>query len=327
MTDTTQGSPASLPGAGVPDGKSYVDAVNAAGQRSRTLIYFILILTVLTFAAVRNSYEPDWVGQRYKTREEVVSCIIRSDCRDFDDRLIKLGWIPKPPSEAQKNTSWEIQRNNARQRAAKVLGVDWGSLQTAKQNGACTPGCTEPDNWNRRELTLTIEALIKRDIDNDTIALPLLGSVIDINDLWIVSGGLMFFLLYFLRASQKQEERNVGYIRNNMSAFDDLVAMNQVLSPHALDVGPVGKALEWIFGLLPSFLYVYLAALDWCSIDFSYLYIGKTKTYVEYGVEIILIILVVYNNVKCLMNQQNIRTLIEPAYARLMRGGGSAENS
>lgn len=296
-----------------PDGKSYVDAVTAAGQRSRTLIYFIVILTVLTFATERNDYSPDWVSLRYGLREALYTCYVREQCYDLDKRLIESGLVGR---------SGPFQYG--RQRASKALGIDFESLRPkpntnpapAAIGNSAAPG-TELDNWPRRELVLTTEALIKRDMDNNTITLPVLGSSIDINDLWMASGGMMFFLLYFLRTSQKQEERNIKYIQARKKEFDDLVVMTQVLSPHSLEVGTLGKMVEWGFGLMPSFLYLYLAVQDWRSFDLSILYLGQTETFVEYAIELLLVGFVVYNNVQCLMNQQNIRKLIKPAYSRL----------
>jgi hypothetical protein len=300
-----------------PDGKSYVDAVTAAGQRSRTLIYFILILTVLTFATERNDYAPDWIQQRYQTREQIYACYIHNECTAaLDKRLINAGLMPEKHSDDERRT--------ALQSAAKTLEIDLESLRPAKRDThpaspaeSSAPTGTDVDNWNRREFTLNIEAMIKKDTDNDTITLPVLGSSIDINDLWIVTGGMMFFLLYFLRTSQKQEERNIRYIRAHKSEFDELVAMYQVLSPHSLDVGPFGKSVEWGFGLLPSFLYLYLAYVDLTSLDISFLYVGPTETFAENAIELLLVGAVVYNNVQCLLNQQNIRELIKPAYSRL----------
>ncbi len=319
----------------VPDGKSYVEAVNAAGQRSRALIYFILILTVLTFATMRNSYDPDWVEKRYRTREQVFTCFVNNRCDEFNEALVNAGMMKKNPSEEE--------RSKALKRASDAIGIKFEKLRPAKsvtnsalqsgasattnpapQPGTSAPASPEIDNWDKRELTLTIEAMIKREIDNDTIALPLLGTVIDINDLWIVSGGIMFFLLYFLRASQKQEERNIRYVCAHKPAFEDLVAMNQVLTPHGIGVGNIGKVLEWGFGLLPSFLYIYLAVLDFGSVDISLLDIGRAKTVIEYVIEALLIGVVVYNNILCLRNQGTIRGLIKAAYLRVSAARGTA---
>jgi hypothetical protein len=297
-----------------PDGKSYVDAVTAAGQRSRTLIYFILILTVLTFATERNDYAPDWLQQRYQTLEAVYACHLLNDCADLEKRLVKAGKLRKNSSDDEKRKASQI--------AAGILEIDLEKLgqpaKLAAPAASAAPAGADIDNWRRREFSLEIETMIKKDTDNDTITLPVLGSSIDINDLWIVSGGMMFFLLYFLRASQKQEERNIRYIQARKNdEFDDLVAMNQVLSPHSLDVGLFGKTLEWGFGLLPSFLYLYLAAVDLVTLDISFLYVGRTETFVENAIELLLVGAVVYNNIHCLVNQQNIRELIRPAFARL----------
>lgn len=295
-----------------PDGKSYVDAVTAAGQRSRALIYFIVILTVLTFAALRNSYAPDWTEQRYRMREAVFACYVHHLCGDLDDRLVRAGLMRKNAIEGE--------RNAALQTAAKALDINVERLQANAAASApvldSAARGTDPGNWARRELVLNIENLIKKDIDNDTITLPLLGSSIDINDLWIVSGGLMFFLLYFLRVSQKQEERNIKYIHEEKREFGDLVAMNQVLSPHAIGLSPFGKSLEWLFGLLPSFLYFYLAYLDWQTIQISLLYTGEIHTYVAWGIELFLTVVVIYNNVRCLQNQNTIRSLIRDFYEK-----------
>jgi hypothetical protein len=300
------------PGPDRPDGKSYVDAVTAAGQRSRALIYFILILTVLSFATVRNDYAPDWVQRRYQTLEEVYACHLLNDCTDFEKRLVKAGNLGENPCDKEKRKALQI--------AACLLKIDLEKLgRQAKPAASTAPVDADIDNWNRREFKVKVDALIKRDTDNDTITLPLLGAWIDINDLWIVSGGMMFFLLYFLRTSQNQEERNIRYILSNKREFMDLVAMNQVLSPHAIGLGLVGKSVEWCFGLLPSFLYVYLAYLDWDSIAVSFLYVGKCRTYVEYGLESLLILFVIYNNVMCLWNQDRIRNLIRPRYLELGR--------
>src|SRR5271156_6823327 len=308
MCGPTGSDASATPAPDVPDGKSYVEAVNAAGQRSRALIYFILILTVLTFAAMRNSYEPDWVEKRYRTREQVFTCFVNNRCDEFNEVLVKAGMMKGKPSEEE--------RKRALKRASDAIGIKFEKLRPAKsatdsapqpgtsapanqapqssapattnpapQLGTSVPVSPEIDNWDKRELTLTIEAMIKREIDNDTIALPLLGTVIDINDLWIVSGGIMFFLLYFLHASQKQEERNIRYVCAYRPAFENLVAMNQVLTPHGIEVGGIGRVLEWGFGLLPSFLYIYLAVLDFSSVDISFLDIGRPETIVEYVIE------------------------------------------
>jgi hypothetical protein len=73
----------------LPKGESYVEAVTAAGQRSRAMVYFILILSVLTFAALRENYGPNWTKQRYQTSQDLQDCYVRAQCDIryiFDDK-------------------------------------------------------------------------------------------------------------------------------------------------------------------------------------------------------------------------------------------------
>lgn len=292
--------------ADVPDGKSYVDAVIAAGQRSRALIYFILILAVLTFASIRNSYSPDWVEQEFLTYAEVLDCYANSNCNEWDDRLVTAGFMPADANEQQKTM--------ARHQVDQDFGEDFEGLRPAKRTKT-TSSARDPNasvSLHRRQSETDIENLQKRDLDNDTITIPILGSVIDINDLWIVSGVLMFFLLHFLRASLEQEYRNISFIIKHKPEFATLAVINQVLVPHALNIGSFGRILELCVGLLPSIVYSYLCYLDLNTTSASLIYVGQLRTYVEYALECALVLMVIYVNVRCLYVQTRIRDLIRP---------------
>jgi hypothetical protein len=292
----------------VPDGKSYVDAATAAGQRSRALVYFILILTVLTFASLRNSYAPDWTARRFKALQEVQNCYIRDQCEKWDKRLMAAGLMPPQATDEQKAT--------ARASAESRLEFDFSGLRTVEigTSSAAAPDSKTTDDVDlrRQEFELAVQALQKKDLDNDTITLPVLGSAIDINDLWIASGAMMFFLLHFLRTSLEQEYRNIRYIINHKPQFATLAVMNQVLAPHAINIGQLGRAVEFCVVMLPSILYFYLCYLDWDSLLVSFLYIGRSKTYLEFGLEILLSVMVCYVNIRCRIVQTKIRENIRP---------------
>lgn len=290
----------------VPDGKSYVDAVTAAGQRSRALIYFILILAVLTFASIRNSYSPDWAEQEYLIYQAVLNCYENSNCKEWDDRLIAAGFMTSGADEKQ--------RTAARQQADKVFGEDFEGLRPSKTStsNASTGDLNAPVNLRQQELETALENLQKKDLDNDTITIPILGTAININDLWIVSGALMFFLLHFLRASLQQEYRNIKFIIQHKPEFAQLAIMNQVLAPHGLNMGYFGQILELGVGLLPSIVYSYLWCLDLSTTGVSLVYVGELRTYLEYSLEAALVLMVIYVNVRCLYMQFKIRNLIRP---------------
>src|SRR5580700_1389733 len=112
----------------VPDGKSYVDAAVAAGQRSRALIYFILILVVLTFASLRNSYSPNWTEQEYLTYQDILDCYANSRCNKWDDRLVAAGLMSSDANEQQ--------RMAARHKVDQSFDEDFESLRPAATNNS-----------------------------------------------------------------------------------------------------------------------------------------------------------------------------------------------
>jgi hypothetical protein len=296
-------NPVTPPNPDALDAKSYLDAIVSAGQRSRALILFILILTVLTFAAIRNSYNPDWTEQRYKTLEDFLRCHYNtSDCDELDNRLRHAGMLAAKQQKDQvydhiKRDVLKINPDDPSKRPGDVVKPE----SSGNEGGELS---------RRHELQFTIDALHKKDVDNDTLTLPVLGSAIDINDLWIVSGGIMFFLLYFLRVSLEQEYRNIKYVLDKKPQFAALVSMNQVLAPHAITAGPLGKLFELLLGLAPTLLFVYLWYGDIRTFDIGLLYVGR-EAYVESGIETALVALVAYTNIRCLINQAKIRGLIQ----------------
>jgi hypothetical protein len=68
----------------IPDGKTYIAAVIAAGDRSLRIIYFILILVVLTFTSIKNNYYPDWMSARFKANQDLYSCLRANDIKSDD---------------------------------------------------------------------------------------------------------------------------------------------------------------------------------------------------------------------------------------------------
>src|SRR5258708_985774 len=81
---------------GAHDHKSYVDAVISAGQRSRAIIYFVLILVVLTLTSIRNSYSPDWMTARVSAYQDLYLCfkvhdLPNRDCNGLRERAQRAG--------------------------------------------------------------------------------------------------------------------------------------------------------------------------------------------------------------------------------------------
>src|SRR5262245_5798934 len=90
-----------------PDGKSYVDAVVAAGQRSRTIISIVLVLMVLIFTSLRNNYEPAWNYERIQVYEDLYDCLKADDfdhakCAPLKVRIEQIEGRPAVADDVKK---------------------------------------------------------------------------------------------------------------------------------------------------------------------------------------------------------------------------------
>jgi len=130
------------------------------------------------------------------------------------------------------------------------------------------------------------------------------------NDRWIVSGVMMFFLLYFLKASTQQEKRNVQYIQKRLPHLCELLELNQVLSILEARSNPLVKCLYGIIWPMPTLLYAYLLYLDIDSRKVGYIFVGVPATEIQLSLEGIVVLLVVYMNVSCLRIHLELRKLI-----------------
>ena len=98
----------------VPDGKSYVDAAIAAGGRSRTIIYFIVTLVVLTFTSIRNQYDPDWMTSRAEMHQELHTCLTKGnpqhpDCQEILRRMDESDVIRAAKKMGYKKLTGKIE--------------------------------------------------------------------------------------------------------------------------------------------------------------------------------------------------------------------------
>lgn len=280
----------------VPDGKSYVAAAADASARSRNFLYFIFILVLLTASSIRNQYTPDWMEKRAANLQNLYLCLKadaqnkKAACKEFEDKAKKAGY------------------GSISEAADKLLTHNY------------TGEIGESDFLAKNSITfdemkLRIESYLKKDIEEYTIQIPLWGSSIDINDLWILSAFGMSFLLYLYRASLEGEYRIITYIRDTRPQFAELVTMSQVLSILSIGEGAFYRYLEKFLYLLPTWLNCYLLWQDLQTYKISVMDVAWTQTLVEYGLEIVMVATVVFLNFKCLGSQKKVREAVEQLVA------------
>jgi hypothetical protein len=162
----------------------------------------------------------------------------------------------------------------------------------------------------------SIATFAKQDSDTYVVKIPLIGSYVDVNDLWVVSGIVLFFLLYFLKASLEQEYRNVDYILNNKSHLAKLVKLNQVVStlgqhPNHL-VAIFRKSFQVIIWLIPTYLYAYLLITDLSTASVGYVLLPARTIFIQSAAEIVTVALVIWMNISSLVSHLRLQSLIEP---------------
>jgi hypothetical protein len=276
-----------------PDGKSYVDAAVAAGQRSRTIISIVLVLMVLTFTSLRNNYEPNWNYTRIQLYEELYDCLKANDfgharCAPLRERI---GQIEGRLAVADDMT--KLAANAEVELRGQYSSEDFPSLNETKID----------------EVKKRYETLISKE-SNAVVAIPVLGSQIDFNDLWMVSGVIMFFLLYMLYASIEQEYRSVKFIAEHKKSYLDLVIMNQVMPLLRVHGNRVLYVVQTIILLSPTWLYLYVFWSDWDTYEVSLAFVGRLRTIIEYFVEGTIVVAVIYVNIRCVRAQAKLQQVL-----------------
>ena len=198
----------------VPQVSYYIDAVKDAGQRSRAIILLIIFMLFFSITALRNNYSPDWMLERLQVAEKVYMCIDaiwpngQQQAKDINSeeqcKPLK-GMLPdKTPARDKNQLLKDISAFLAQER---FIPFDLEYFDISK-----------PIPILRDVLRERLLFFGKKELEIRQGTIPIISSAIDINDLWIVSGAVMAFLLYFLSRSYQQEIVNV-LIQGKISTF------------------------------------------------------------------------------------------------------------
>lgn len=285
--------PPALPG---PDGKDYLATLFSSGQQSRQIIYFILIVIALTFAATRNGYSPDWMGHRVAVFQELATCLDgekmnAAHCAPLKTRMTQLGFGPN------KQGKYDVAGYASTFGISIVGGFDDASF--LESNKAASD-----------EIKARVAEFVRRDTDFFSVTIPALGITLDTNDLWLVSGGGMSFLLFLLSSSLHQEARNLTYIARYWPGFARIGAMNQTLSYRAVGSSSAYEVVRSIFWFIPTILYIYIILSDWQTSTVSTIYLGRCHSNLEFLCEVGILFVVIVLNWRCLSRQRELENLV-----------------
>jgi hypothetical protein len=163
------------------DFKSYLDAVNAGSNRTRSTVYVLVAMVVIIFTGYRNTTMPDWLDQRLGKFQLASACVKENSATDE--------CITNNPSQSDECT--------------EALGYAKHFLFSDEKNPLLGKRefCSELNDQMVALMKLRTEAL--------SIRLPFFGMVIDVNDLALISNLFLAFILYVLYVGIDRETDNL----------------------------------------------------------------------------------------------------------------------
>ncbi len=215
-----------MPGASVSEEfHLYLDAVNKSADRTRSVLYIVLLVLVAVFFAELNTRPGNDAEARFETMIAALACVQDG----------------KTAETVGKGDPCETPLSYARERH-----FDFAQAGSAKDSVAF------------KAAEKRIQDLMRRELDTHVITIPVLGIAIDANDFWIVAGPVMVFLMLILNASLVREQDNLARAaaRATTAHHRELLVMAQLFADPK-DHLPFNFVL-----LLPAALYGWELYLD-----------------------------------------------------------------
>ncbi len=275
-TDTRQGTsplgPEPPQMAGLTD---YIGACKAAAARSRFVLLIIVITSVLVFAGYWNSREQSWVHGRRKRLIETVACLRKQEKQ-------------RSSNEETLSQTPGVLRTEGRSNRQESLAPKEASGGAANQGcSTCEADpCVASDRYRSlRHLTdlATAEraAVAMEDLRVqwvDTIHVPVVGVVFDVNDLSIIGGIAFIVSLLWMVFSGRSELDNVlvtlqeARRRGQLEECYQLLTMEQVFTrPFSRETAPgrFWRRAPLVLFVLPWIVQTAVVAYDTASFEYG----------------------------------------------------------
>jgi hypothetical protein len=228
------------------DFKPYLEAAIVASQRVRSIIYILIIALIAIFAAYRNTAQPDWLDSRLQQLQMAYSCMQEKqntpDCTKAVEyakgfMYQSLNGSPASSSSAKYDIQKIILNNN--------------------------PSPTDLSEEGR-ELRYQIDMLMKQRTENLSVRFPVLGLVMDMNDLGWVSGITLLVLMYIFLLALAREEDNLIRAKGKAEQSGNKDNLELLLMAHVFSAPSKAKTgtnkafyLFFVIPFLLQFLIIY----------------------------------------------------------------------
>lgn len=260
------------------DFKTYSSLINEGSQRTRGILYVMLLTSILMFVPYWNVRPDNWLNSRISIRQNVVKW---------------YGWDSRVRCSLINKT--DIESFDESKKAAELFGIDF---RNSLKDSALSV--------NR--LQNEIIELRKINIAKSFISIPIFNVIVDINDLSLFGGFASIVILSMLRASIWRELSNITFIFDDAEKQGELLGFYRLLSmSQVLTVPPIAKLnnsnwrlLNALYIFLPLFVQSYTFIYDLTGIEYALIQ-NKSATIVHMLFNSFAILMIGILTVECLL--------------------------
>lgn len=241
--------------------KPYLEAVETASQRTRSILYALMIAMIAIFAAYRNTATPDWIDARLQQLQMAYACL-------------QNGTITSEGCESAREYAGGFMYQSTNGRTVSDSVKEYSKADSFLRDRDISADRSEAG----RELRYQIDMLIKQRTENLSIKIPILGVVMDMNDLGWISGITLLVLLYIFYLGLSREADNLNRACRRAQQPVDKDHLELLLMVQVFSAPPKAKTgtnkLFYVFFTIPFLLQFCISWTD--MMDSVSRQVGKT---------------------------------------------------
>lgn len=210
------------------DYKILYSLLNESSQRTRSVLYVMLLTSILMFVPYWNVRPDNWLNSRIEIRQKIMKW---------------YGWDSDVKKKIKKNS--DSKDFVSSKQAGELFGFDFENLQKDSIS-------------NIARLQTEILELRKINIAKSFITIPIFNVTVDINDLSLFGGFAFVVILSILRASVYREVLNLTFIFEEAEKQEELLKAYQILGMSQVLTVPREKKTYELFAILLTVIYLFL---------------------------------------------------------------------
>lgn len=206
-----------------PHTQKICETYNQSSGASRSILYVLLIVSVVSLTAVFNSNPIyNWPNERiYTYKKDIIQqdSIIESRRRKISiyKYLSAKGFTNNPAVQPKLEQAKSVLLDSSSLYKELIAKNPDMRKVSFKDSIAKYDRLLKMDKLDSAELKNEVDAIIKSNVDNDSVKVAIIGIQIDLNDLASISGIAFIILLYLLRFTLMREKSNIKLAFNSIT--------------------------------------------------------------------------------------------------------------